>query len=260
MKDHNRAIGIFDSGMGGISVLGEAIRAMPTENYIYYGDSGNAPYGTKSKEEVIALSDEICQHLIQRGVKAIVIACNTATSAAATYLRDKYPQIPVIGMEPALKPAIENLDSGAVLVMATEMTLKEEKFQELCQRIAAQREVIKLPCPNLVALVESGVTSGEIAESAIRDCLSQIDYTRVKGVVLGCTHFVFLKESVSKVMGEDIEIFDGNYGTVKHLHQMLEERALYDKTRHEATIEIINSGGMDLVLQSQKLLSLYQPM
>lgn len=257
--DRNRPIGIFDSGMGGISVLGEAIRMMPTENFIYYGDSENAPYGSKTKEEVTALSEAVCEHLIERHVKAIVIACNTATSAAAPYLREKYKDIPVIGIEPALKPAVEGQPEGAVLVMATEMTLKESKFLDLCDRIANEREVIKLPCPSLVALVESGITEGYEAEQAIRECLEEVDFSRVTAVVLGCTHFVFLRDAVTAVMGEDVKIFDGNTGTVKHLLQVLDNLGLHDESRHEATIEIINSGGMSLVLQSQRLLSLYKP-
>lgn len=258
MVDKSRPIGIFDSGMGGISVLGEAIRWLPTENFIYYGDSANAPYGTKSKDEVIKLSEDICEHFIARDVKAIVIACNTATSAAAGYLRDKYPQIPVIGIEPALKPAVETMSVGAVLVMATEMTLKEEKFLKLCNQVAVERTVLQLACPSLVTLVESGITDGVEAEMAIRACLSEIDYSDVKAVVLGCTHFVFLREMVRKVMGEGVEIFDGNLGTVKHLLQVLEERHDHETTQHESTIEIINSAGMDLVLQSQRLLNLYK--
>lgn len=260
MVDKSRPIGIFDSGMGGISVLGEAIRWLPTENFIYYGDSANAPYGPRSKEEVTRLSEAICDHFIERDVKAIVIACNTATSAAATYLRAKYPQIPVIGIEPALKPAVETLEEGAVLVMATEMTLKEEKFLDLCDRIAKEREVVKLPCPSLVSLVESGITDGPAAEEAVRSCLEAVDYSRVKAVVLGCTHFVFLRDVVKRVMGEGVAVFDGNLGTVKHLLQLLEERGDHDVSQHEATIEIINSGGMDLVLQSQRLLNLYKPL
>lgn len=255
----NQPIGVFDSGMGGISVLGDAIRLMPSENYIFYGDSGNAPYGIKTKEEVTKLSEAVCDHLVERGVKAIVIACNTATSAAATYLREKYPQIPVIGMEPALKPAVEAVKEGAVLVMATEMTLKEQKFERLCEDIAMDREVIKLPCPSLVTLVEGGITKGLEAEAAVRDCMVGTDLSRVTAVVLGCTHFVFLRDAVKAVLGDQAAIFDGNLGTVKHLEQVLEDRALLDHSNHEATIEIINSGGMSYVLQSQKLLGLYEP-
>lgn len=258
MVDKHRPIGIFDSGMGGISVLGEAIRWLPTENFIYYGDSANAPYGPKTKEEVTRLSEAICDHFIERDAKAIVIACNTATSAAAEYLRLKYPQIPVIGIEPALKPAVEMLKEGAVLVLATEMTLKEEKFLNLCNRIAKEREVLKIPCPSLVTLVEKGITEGAEAEKAVRDCLETVERSNVKAVVLGCTHFVFLRDVVKTVMGEGVEVFDGNEGTVKHLLQLLEERGDHDMTKHEATIEIINSGGMDLVLQSQRLLNLYK--
>lgn len=260
MVDKSRPIGIFDSGMGGISVLGEAIRWLPTENFIYYGDSLNAPYGSKTKEEVTALSEQICDHFIERNVKAIVIACNTATSAAVEHLRQKYTHIPVIGIEPALKPAVETVEKGAVLVLATEMTLKEAKFLDLCDRIANERKVLKLPCPSFVTMVEQGIVSGPEAEAEVRKCLKVFAQEDVRAVVLGCTHFVFLRDVIAKVMGDGVEIFDGNLGTVKHLLQILEERGDHDTTQHEATIEIINSGGMALVMQSQKLLSLYKPL
>lgn len=256
VKDLHRPIGIFDSGMGGISVLGEAIRYMPTENYIYYGDSLNAPYGIKTKEEIIELSEHICNYFIEKECKAIVIACNTATSVAAEYLRSRY-SIPVIGIEPALKPAVEKLETGAILVMATEVTLKEEKFKQLMDRTAQDREVIKLACPSLVTLVENGITEGVEAEEAIRACFAEVDVSRVTGVVLGCTHFVFLRKAVRNVLGNQVALFDGNGGTVKHLLEILEKNHLHDHEKHEATIQIINSGGMSLVMQSQKLLSLY---
>ena len=134
MENRKKPIGFFDSGVGGISVLREAVKLMPNENFIYFGDSLNAPYGTKPIEEVQALSVKNAEMLIEKGVKAIVIACNTATSVAAEILRDKYPDIPVVGVEPALKPALMYKENPKVLVMATDVTLRERKFNTLLEK------------------------------------------------------------------------------------------------------------------------------
>ena len=150
-KNRNTAaIGVFDSGVGGISVLRELVAQMPNENYIFFGDSKNAPYGTKTLEEVQKLTCADAEYLLSRGVKALVVACNTATSAAIRILREKYADMPVIGIEPALKPAVHAGGHPRVLVMATPMTLREEKFHALMQRFESDAEILRLPCPGLV--------------------------------------------------------------------------------------------------------------
>lgn len=250
-------IGVFDSGMGGISVLGELLRHMPTENYIYYGDSANAPYGVRSTEELVDLSVNVSEYLIEQGVKAIVVACNTATSAAIKVLRDKYT-IPIIGMEPALKPAVENTDSGRVAVMATEVTLREKKFAKLIERLDASTAIDKVPCPELVHLVENGQVKGSEVESAIRMCFADIEMEKVKSVVLGCTHYVFLKEAVRSVLGAEVQIFDGNFGTVRHLKHKLEQLDQLNETNQLSNIEIINSLSQEMVERSNELLKLYR--
>ena len=153
-------IGVFDSGVGGISVLRELVAQMPNENYIFFGDSKNAPYGTKTLEEVQKLTCADAEYLLSRGVKALVVACNTATSAAIRILREKYADMPVIGIEPALKPAVHAGGHPRVLVMATPMTLREEKFHALMQRFESDAEILRLPCSGLVEYVEQGVLEG----------------------------------------------------------------------------------------------------
>jgi len=250
-------IGIFDSGMGGITVLVEAMKLMPTENFIYYGDSLNAPYGIRSMEEVKELSLSVCEFLISKGVKAIVVACNTATSATISDLRKLY-SVPVVGMEPALKPAISAKEKGSVAVLATEVTLREDKFNKLMNRFADDREIIKVPCPSLVELVESGVMSGEKAESAVQKCFEDIDLENLSAVVLGCTHFVFLKKIFKKVLGDKIEIHDGNYGTIKCLYKKLDELSLLNLDNESPIIKIYNSKGHDYLHQSRELLEKYK--
>lgn len=151
-------VAVMDSGLGGISVLRELVRAMPGEDFLYFGDSANAPYGTKPTEEVRRLTFEAAQNLFDRGCKALVVACNTATAAAIDTLREKYPDTIVIGIEPALKLAADHFPGGRIAVLATPVTLREEKFQHLLHRYGADCRVFSIPAPGLVELVESGHT------------------------------------------------------------------------------------------------------
>jgi len=240
-------IGIFDSGMGGLSVLFEARKQLPNENFIYYGDSKNAPYGVKSKEEVLNLSINICDYFMTRGVDAIVVACNTATSAAIKILRSKY-DIPIIGMEPALKPAIENHKAGSIAVMATSMTLNEDKFSRLLDKFARHETVYKIPAPELVELVESGLVSGEKMYKTIKSYFKGLPISSIESVVLGCTHFVFVKKEIIKLFGKKIILIDGNYGTVQQLKRNITENSGL------GGIEILNSGGQSYVDRSYELL------
>jgi len=190
LTNSRNPVGIFDSGMGGISVLKEAKKMLPKESFIYFGDGKNIPYGTKSVKALIQLSDDICKMLIEKyDVKAIVIACNTATSAAVTTLRKKY-DIPIIGMEPALKPAVKAHFAGSVGVLATPVTLREEKFRKLSSLYNETTTVINLPAPNLVELVESGIVNGSKATEEIEKALGSYK-NALDALVLGCTHLFF---------------------------------------------------------------------
>jgi glutamate racemase len=228
---------------------------MPEERYIYYGDSGNAPYGVKAPEEVNNLSKNICEFLIDRGVKAIVVACNTATSAAIKDLRNTY-DIPIIGMEPALKPAVEKKPEGKIVVMATSMTLKEKKFSRLMDKYGQEADIVKLPCPKLVELVEEGILEGERMEETIRECFKDIDKDEISSVVLGCTHYIFLKDSIRNVLGDKIDIIDGNQGTARHLKNILEKKGLLNKEKGEGVdLELYNSKrNPEIIDLSRKLL------
>lgn len=206
-------IGVFDSGLGGLSVLAAIRKQLPGENLIYYGDSANAPYGEKTRLQVRQLSTRICDTLVDQGVKAIVVACNTATSAAINELRKRY-DIPVVGMEPALKPAVEQTETGAIAVLATALTLRESKFQKLLEKYRTGRRIFSIPCPELVTLVESGILSGEKAEVAVVASLRGLEKEDLAAVVLGCTHYVFLKPIFEKKLGNKTLIVDGNIGTV----------------------------------------------
>ena len=185
-------IGVFDSGLGGISVAREIRRDMPNEHVLYFGDSANAPYGTKSPEQVRELSDVIVKRFVEQGVKAVVIACNTATSAAANELRDTY-DIPIIGMEPALKVACDRGHGKRqrVIVAATPLTLRERKFAVLMDRFKADHTIFPEPCPGLVEIVEHGqLDDHDVVMRTLHQYFDQYDLSTIDSVVLGCTHFV----------------------------------------------------------------------
>lgn len=217
-------IGVFDSGVGGISVLCTLLKELPQERYLYFADSGNAPYGIKDQDEVKQLTMKVVNFLVQQGIKALVVACNTATSAAINQLREQY-DFPVIGMEPALKPAVELKRPGKILVMATPLTLREKKFNNLLNRYRDQAEVIPLPCPGLVELIEAGQISGEVIRRYFNELLGS-NRKKPAAVVLGCTHYLFVKNELAQLLGADIPIIDGNTGTALNIKRILTREGL----------------------------------
>ncbi len=241
MNIKNNPIGFFDSGVGGLSVMREAVSIMPNENFLYFGDSKNAPYGTKNLEEVIDLSFKAVEFLIKKNVKAIVIACNTATSAAIERIREKYDSIPIIGIEPAIKPAVNFKRQGKVIVMATPMTLREKKFNKLLQSLNTDDRIISLPCADLVEYVEKGITSGNDLGSYLNDRLSPYLKEPVSSIVLGCTHFPFVKEAIAKVVGNEIPLIDGSHGTAMELRRQLKEKDIINDNKEKGYIKIYNS-------------------
>ncbi len=243
-----KPIGVFDSGVGGISTLKEMIRQLPGEHFLYYGDMKNAPYGTKTPEEVRRCVGGVVDHLLEKGIKALVIACNTATSAAAAQLRSELT-IPVIGMEPALKPAHELRKDGAILVMATPLTLEQEKFSRLMQRYGDG--AIKVPCPGLMELVEEEKT--EEAIRYLRATFAGFDLEKVDAVVLGCTHYVFLREIIRDLLPEHIALTDGNAGTARQLRRVLAARDLLNPGK-QGSVQLETSGAEHQLETMRRLL------
>ncbi len=252
IKNSTSEIGVFDSGLGGISVLKDISHFLPNEDIFYYGDSRYAPYGEKKISEVIKLSDNIIENMQKRGCKAVVIACNTATSAAANYLRQKY-QMPIIGMEPALKPAIIDYPKGDILVLATEMTLNNKKFRQLLDKYKSYANVVKGPAPELVYLVENKMAS----QQTVNEVLDRLLINKTKNyhaVVLGCTHFIFLKKYIQAYFGQETKIYDGNIGTAKHLKEILSNRKLLNTKAESGKVIIENSAGAEKVATSYELM------
>lgn len=218
-------IGFFDSGIGGLSVLHEALQLLPHEHFLYFADSDNAPYGVRSKAEVRDLLLQALDFLAGFDPQAIVVACNTATSAAIGDARQRYP-FPVIGMEPAVKPAVGATGPDKrVLVVATELTLREEKFHHLVARVDTNQRVDYLPLQELVAWAERFEFSDEVIVPYLRQKLAAFDLDAYGAIVLGCTHFIFFKKAFQQVLPAHVQILDGNRGTVNNLMNQLEHRA-----------------------------------
>ncbi len=234
-------IAIFDSGIGGLSVLREALKFLPFENYIYYADTDHVPYGTKTKEEVKNFVLEAAKFLSGKQVKMLVVACNTATSIAIGELRNLY-DFPIVGMEPAVKPAVSNSKNKRVLVLATQLTLKEQKFKELVDKVDNEKIVDMLPLPELVTLAEQFIFDEEKIIPVLSKSFSTIHPEDYGTVVLGCTHFPFYKTILKKMFPEGTEIIDGNSGTVNHVKNILEKDDLKNQPPGNGEIVFYQSG------------------
>lgn len=245
----DRPIGVFDSGTGGISVLRNLIRQLPGEDFIYYGDDKNAPYGTKPEEQILKLARKDVAFLLDRNVKAIVIACNTATSAAAKTLRSEM-EMPIIGMEPALKPAQLARKGGYIAVLATPATLRQRKFTELMKLYGDH--AVPLPCPGLMEFAQRGETQGERLDSFLADAFRDILKLRPESAVLGCTHYVFMKQAISKALG-GIPLYDGNEGTARQLKRVLEQRRMLS-SRSAGSVALYTSAQSDTVIETMSRL------
>ena len=239
MHTKQEYIGVFDSGVGGISVLRELVKQMPGEKFLYFGDSANAPYGKRTTAQVRQLTMDAAAMLMERGLKALVVACNTATAAAITDLRQVYPDTVIIGIEPALKPAADRFPNGNIGVMATPVTLREEKFRSQLGRFSGA-QVHLIPVPELVELVESGHTDDESVEDLLRPVL--LPYAgKLDAVVLGCTHFPFAAKVIGKLLGDKTVILDGGEGTARETHRRLQEAGLLEEG--EGCVQMENSSG-----------------
>ena len=244
-------IGVFDSGAGGISVLKRLWTLMPNENYLYFGDSANAPYGVKPVEEIRDLTVRAVENLLSRGCKAIVLACNTATSAAAADLRAAHPEIPIVGLEPALKPAALSGGHPTVVVMATPLTLREEKFANLTARFEQYCELIKLPAPELVNLVEQNKMGTPELKAYLEALFAPLQGRKIDCLVLGCTHFPFAKREIKEILGQDVKLFDGAVGEAKYTKVLLEERWLRNPNAEPGSITFESSDPGKLALFEQ---------
>ena len=247
-------IAVLDSGLGGLSVLRHLRRLMPGERFLYYGDSAHAPYGTRTRQEVEDLTLRAVEDLMPRGLKALVVACNTATSAAIETLRKKYPDMIVVGIEPALKLAADRYPGGGIGVMATPVTLGEEKFSRLLSRYEHSCRVYQIPAPQLVPLIEGGLVDTPLMDRTLRQLLDPYR-GKLDALVLGCTHYPFASHAMERLLGPKVAVLDGGKGTASQTRHRLEEADLLENGPGELILE--NSlDSPELLRRSRRMLGL----
>ena len=240
-------IGIFDSGVGGLSVFREIRKILPEEKYIYWSDSAHCPYGEKSREYIIERARAITRHLIEKGADIIVVACNTATAAAISTLRKEFP-VKFIGMEPAVKPAAKATKTGVVGVLATAGTLKASKYIDTCAQWAENVSIVEHVGQGFVELVEKGITSGPVTENTVEESLAPLLDQGADTIVLGCTHYPFLSDVILKLSAEmaperPISIIDPAPAVARHLMEVMQEDGLI--RRDGFTMELESSGDLE---------------
>lgn len=230
-------IGIFDSGAGGLSVFREIRKVLPAEEYIYYSDSANCPYGEKPVEFIIDRCRQITEFLISEGAEIIVVACNTATAAAIRTLREEY-SIKFIGMEPAIKPAAQLTKTGVVGVLATAGTLKSEKYLRHKEKYASDIRIVEHVGEGFVELVEAGITSGPQAEATVLHSLEPLLAAGADTIVLGCTHYPFLSDVILKLAGPGIRLIDPAPAIARHLVEVMDEQGILHSPSSTSHISI----------------------
>ena len=224
--DDDRPIGVYDSGMGGLTVWRALRAALPGESLLYLGDGKNCPYGSKPREEVRRLADEAVAALVAEGCKMVVVACNTATAAAIDFLRSKYAPMPIVGMEPAVKPACLRTRSGVVGVLATERSLDGELFRRTAARYAADAEVVAAAGEGFVELVEGDLETTPEAEACVRRVLEPILRQGADQIVLGCTHYPFLTPVMERIVDGRAAIVDPSPAVARRVGQLLDRYGL----------------------------------
>ena len=253
---NNAPIGVFDSGLGGLTVWREVRRALPAESLVYLGDGKNCPYGSRPRPQVERLADEAVASLVAEGCKLVVVACNTATAAAIDFLREKYAPMPIVGMEPAVKPACLATRSGVVGVLATERSLDGELFRRTAARYGDGVDLVTAPGRGFVELVENDLEATPQAEATVRAAVAEMLEHGADQIVLGCTHYPFLRRQIGRVF-PNVPVFDGREGTVRQLARLLEARHALSTRSERGNIEFQTSGS-DATLELMKRLFEYE--
>lgn len=245
----NAPIGMFDSGVGGLSVWREVVKLLPAESVLYFADNANCPYGPKPQDEIIKLSDNIVRFFIEKGCKLIVVACNTATSAAIDYLRKTYEGIEIVGMEPAIKPAALNSKTGSIGILATAGTLKGRLFNETKARFASNVNVDIRVGKGLVELVEKGMVGTLEAEALLRRYIEPMLEDNIDHLVLGCTHYPFLADDIRKISGDNLVLLDPAYAIAQRVEQLLIQHFLLNPGKKSAKYSFYASGDTEVMQQ-----------
>jgi glutamate racemase len=243
----NNPIGIFDSGVGGLSVLREVCAQMPNEHLIYFGDQGHVPYGPRSMEQIQGFSEGITKFLLKQNSKIIVVACNTASAAALKYLRAAFRDVQFVGMEPAVKPAAEKTQTGRVGVLATPATFQGALYASVVERFANGVELFQNTCPGLVNQIEKGELNSPATRAILEDALLPMLEKNIDTVVLGCTHYPFVIPLIEQIVGEDVRVIDPAPAVAKQVKRLLEAGGMLNPNGDEGTLRFITSGEVDSV-------------
>ena len=237
----NRPIGVYDSGFGGLSVWRELRRMLPNESLIYLGDGKNCPYGGRSREEITAFATDAMERLVTEGVKMVVVGCNTATTAAVAHLRERWSDMPIVGLEPAVKPACLSSRTRRIAVLATEHSLRSEMFLTTALRYAGDVEVVKVVGEGFVELVERGAEHSAEAEAAVRKVVEPLLGMNIDKIVLGCTHYPFLRPLIEGVIGDrDIAVIDSGEAVARRVKWLLERYDIGAEEGHDAKYRFVS--------------------
>jgi glutamate racemase len=254
MVKQTAPIGAFDSGVGGLSILGEIRRLLPAEDLIYLADTAHCPYGVKPLEEIRRRTLEVSDYLVALGAKIIVVACNSACAAGLDRIREVHPEIPVIGVEPAVKPAHERTRNGHIGVLATDLTLNGSKFSTLVEKYGSDIQVYTQPAPGLVELVEAGKLADPETEELLHRYLDPLLDKKVDTIVLGCTHYPFLRPAIERLVGPEVVVLDTGAAVAKHTVRVLERNSIANPGLNPGKDTFYTSGDPEEVSKVVRLL------
>lgn len=243
-------IGVFDSGVGGLSVWREIVRAAPREHTLYVADQAHVPYGPRSLSEIRGFAASITNFLLSQGAKVIVVACNTASAAALYALRDAYPAVPFVGMEPAVKPAAEHTAVGSIGVLATPTTFQGTLFRKLVDRFGARVSIYTQTCPGLVEAIERGDLSSERTRDLVAGCLGPLTARGIDQLVLGCTHYPFVRPTIEAILGAEIQVVDPAPSVARQVQRILVDRGLTNPSPTEGHHVIYTSGAVEPMIMA----------
>ena len=245
LKSGNSPIGIFDSGVGGISVLRAIRQQMPEESILYFGDQGHIPYGPRPMGQIRDFSEAITEFLLAQGAKIIVVACNTASAAALQHLRATFSGVQFVGMEPAVKPAAERTRTGKVGVLATPATFQGALYASVVERFANGVELFQSTCPGLVHQIEEGDLNGKKTRLILEEALLPMLEENIDTVVLGCTHYPFVIPLIQQIVGERVRVIDPAPAVAKQLRRLLEASDISNRSASKSDVMFYTSGDPD---------------
>jgi glutamate racemase len=240
-------VGVFDSGVGGLSVLRSIRDKMPEEDILYFADQAHVPYGARPLEQIRSFSEAITRYLLDEGARLVVVACNTASAAALKYLRSQFPEVPFVGMEPAVKPAAEHTHSGVVGVLATPATFQGALYASVLERFASDVKVLQDTCPGLVSRIEAGDLEGPGTRTILETALQPMLERNIDTVVLGCTHYPFVIPLIQDIVGERVRVIDPAPAVARQVRRLLEAHGIKKSAGERGQLRFITTGDPSLM-------------